>query len=174
MMSAKKTAAGRKKATTVVAGDPDDLKGTLKRIGGSRSDHWNNILANQAIEALWLKNSDEKTRNQQISAAVAGLVGISWAVILYKSRELRRAQQDSEAFLEVYHEGSMQDAYEAAKDLDRSPLAAVFLSANGELRTPSSRSPTTGARTPRRARACWSSGSHAFDGCAAAGCCGWR
>ncbi len=58
----------------------------------------------------------------------------SWAVILYKSRELRRAQQDSEAFLEVYHEGSMQDAYEAAKDLDRSPLAAVFLSANGELK----------------------------------------
>jgi hypothetical protein len=27
---------------TVVANDPDDLKGTLKDIGGSRSDHWNN------------------------------------------------------------------------------------------------------------------------------------
>jgi biopolymer transport protein TolQ len=58
----------------------------------------------------------------------------SWAVILYKSRELKRAQQDSEAFLEVYHEGSMQDAYEAAKDLERSPLAAMFLSAYGELK----------------------------------------
>lgn len=58
----------------------------------------------------------------------------SWSVILYKTRELRRARQDSEAFLEVYHEGSLDDAYEAAKDLDRSPLAAVFLSAYGELK----------------------------------------
>ncbi len=75
-MSAKKAAAGGKKANTVVADNPDDLKGTLKRIGGSQSDHWNNILSNQAIEALWLKNSDEKTRDQQYSATVAGLVGI--------------------------------------------------------------------------------------------------
>jgi biopolymer transport protein TolQ len=58
----------------------------------------------------------------------------SWAIILFKSRELRRAQQDSEAFLEVYHEGSLEQAYEAARDLDRSPLAAIFLSAHLELK----------------------------------------
>ena len=58
----------------------------------------------------------------------------SWAVILFKLRELRRAQQDSEAFLEVYHEGSLEQAYDAARDLDRSPLAAVFLSAHVELK----------------------------------------
>jgi biopolymer transport protein TolQ len=58
----------------------------------------------------------------------------SWAVILFKSRELRRAQQDSEAFLEVYHEGSLEQAYDAARDLDRSPLAAIFLSAHVELK----------------------------------------
>ncbi|MGH0029718.1 MAG: MotA/TolQ/ExbB proton channel family protein [Myxococcota bacterium] len=58
----------------------------------------------------------------------------SWSTIFFKSRELKRAQQDSEAFLEVYHEGSMEDAYEAAKDLDRSPLSAIFLSAYGELK----------------------------------------
>ncbi len=58
----------------------------------------------------------------------------SWAVILTKGRELKRALQDSEAFLEVYHEGSMEQAYDAAKDLDRSPLAAVFLAAYGELK----------------------------------------
>ena len=34
------------------------LKGALKNIGGSQSDHWNNILANQAVQALWLKNSE--------------------------------------------------------------------------------------------------------------------
>jgi biopolymer transport protein TolQ len=58
----------------------------------------------------------------------------SWAIILFKHRELRRAQQDSEAFLEVYHEGSMEQAYEAARDLARSPLSAVFLAAYGELK----------------------------------------
>ncbi len=75
-MRARKTAAGDKKAKTLVADDPDDLKGTLKRIGGSQSDHWNNILATQAMNSLWLKNSDKKTHDQQFSATIAGLAGI--------------------------------------------------------------------------------------------------
>ena len=58
----------------------------------------------------------------------------SWAIIFFKSRELSRAEQDSEAFLEVYHEGAMEAAYDAAKDLDRSPLSVVFLAAYGELK----------------------------------------
>jgi biopolymer transport protein TolQ len=57
----------------------------------------------------------------------------SWAIILVKWRELRRAGQDSEAFLEVYQEGSFDAAYQVARELDRSPLATVFLSAYGEL-----------------------------------------
>jgi hypothetical protein len=48
-MNAKKPA---NTPTTVVANDPDDRKGRLKNIGGSQSDHWNNILANQAVQAL--------------------------------------------------------------------------------------------------------------------------
>jgi hypothetical protein len=40
-----KKAAKDTNPSTVVANDPDDLKGALKNIGGSRSDHWNNILA---------------------------------------------------------------------------------------------------------------------------------
>src|ERR1700730_3181991 len=75
-MSTKKTAADDKKATTVVANDPDDLKGTLKHIGGSKSDHWNGVLANQTIQTLWLKHSDKETSDHQLSATVAGLVGI--------------------------------------------------------------------------------------------------
>jgi hypothetical protein len=75
-MSAKKLAPSGEKAKTVVANDPDDLKGSLKHLGGSQSDHWNNILANQAIGSLWLKNSDENTRDRQYSATVAGLFGI--------------------------------------------------------------------------------------------------
>ena len=72
-----------------------------------------------------------------VQLVLLGLVTLSimsWAVIAYKMRELRRAQQDSEAFLEVYHAGSLDEAYSAAKDLDRSPLAAVFLAAYNELR----------------------------------------
>jgi biopolymer transport protein TolQ len=71
---------------------------------------------------------------QLVLALLALLSIFSWAIILYKSFELRRAEQDSESFLEVYHENSMEDAYAAAKDLDGSPLAAVFLSAYGELK----------------------------------------
>src|SRR5208282_5363205 len=67
---------GDKRAKTVVANDPDDLKGTLKHIGGSQSDQWNNILANQAVNSLWLKNSDEFMLDRQINATVAGLDGI--------------------------------------------------------------------------------------------------
>src|SRR5688572_18172616 len=74
-MSGKKPAK-ETKPSTVVANDPEELKGTLKNIGGSRSDHWNNILANQAVQALWLNNSDPATRDRQLSATVAALVGI--------------------------------------------------------------------------------------------------
>jgi hypothetical protein len=48
-MTGKKRTGGEKKPTTVVANNPDDLKGVLKQIGGSRSDHWNNILGDQAL-----------------------------------------------------------------------------------------------------------------------------
>jgi hypothetical protein len=74
-MTAKKTAK-ETKPSTVIANDPDDLKGTLKNIGGSRSDHWNNILANQTVQALWLKHSDPAAKDKQYSATVAALVGI--------------------------------------------------------------------------------------------------
>lgn len=62
---------------TVVADDPDDRKGRLKNIGGSHSDHWNNTLANQAVQALWLKNSSTEERDKQLSATVAAMIGIA-------------------------------------------------------------------------------------------------
>ena len=60
----------------IMANDPKDHEGKLKSIGGSQSDHWNNILANQAVQTLWMKNSDEDTRGRQYSATVAALIGI--------------------------------------------------------------------------------------------------
>jgi hypothetical protein len=60
---------------TLAANDPDDRK--LKNIGGSQSDHWNNTLANQAMHALWMTNSDQETRDKLLSATLAALVGIA-------------------------------------------------------------------------------------------------
>jgi hypothetical protein len=62
--------------TKVEAHDPATLPGELKAIGGSKSDHWNNILANQTLCALWLAHSKDETRDRQYSAALAALVGI--------------------------------------------------------------------------------------------------
>jgi hypothetical protein len=61
---------------TKVLYDPEAQKGTLKSIGGSQSDDWNDILANQTVQALWLKRSDPSTRYEQYSATVAALVAI--------------------------------------------------------------------------------------------------
>jgi hypothetical protein len=73
-MSAKKPAADEK--PTTVDADPDELKGALKRIGGSQSDHWNRIVVNQTFQTLWLKHSDIQTRDRQYSATLAALFGI--------------------------------------------------------------------------------------------------
>jgi len=74
-MTTKKRAADQK-ASTVIVDDPEALKGRLKRIGGSQSDHWNNLIANHTFQTLWVAHSDEETRSRQCSATVAALIGI--------------------------------------------------------------------------------------------------
>ena len=73
----KRKAIQGKKTKIVVANDPEDQKGALKSIGGSQSDCWNNMLANQAVQALWLKGYDAEERDRQLSATIAVLVGIA-------------------------------------------------------------------------------------------------
>ncbi len=51
---------------------------------------------------------------------------ISWAVIVFKWKELRDAEQDSEAFLKVYRSGGMEEAGRVAESFEQSPLAVVF------------------------------------------------
>ena len=75
-MSAKKRAAGEKKARVIVAKDPASEAGRLKMVGGSASDDWNNVLANQTIQTLWMKHSDEETLDRQLAATTAALIGI--------------------------------------------------------------------------------------------------
>ena len=61
----------------IVAKDPKLERGELKAIGGSASDDWNNRIANDTAQVLWLKYSDEETKTRQITAAIAGLIGIA-------------------------------------------------------------------------------------------------
>jgi hypothetical protein len=63
--------------TTVVAVDPDDRKGRQKNLGGSQSDLWNDTLALQAVQALWVKNSSPEEYDKQLTATVAALMGIA-------------------------------------------------------------------------------------------------
>jgi hypothetical protein len=65
--------------TEMIVIDLDDAEnhtGRLKRIGGSQSDHWNNVLINQTCNALGLAHSDRETCKQRCSATAAALIGI--------------------------------------------------------------------------------------------------
>jgi hypothetical protein len=57
--------------------DISKLRGKLKAIGGSMSDDWNNILANQMSQTLWLKNADAEQIRRQRMAAVDALIGMA-------------------------------------------------------------------------------------------------
>jgi hypothetical protein len=72
-MSQRKPALKAPKTVTVVPDDPDVCKGRLKNIGGSQSDHWNNTLAHQTLQALRV-NSNQEERDKQFSAAIPGLL----------------------------------------------------------------------------------------------------
>jgi hypothetical protein len=74
-MTGKKTA-NKTKPAAAVANDADGQKGTLKEFGGSRFDDWNDIITRQTADALWVKHSGPDTREKQLSAALAALIGI--------------------------------------------------------------------------------------------------
>lgn len=69
---------------------------------------------------------------QLVMLLLAGFSILSWAAIVFKWRELRGANEDDEAFLEVFHEGTYEQAYRAAHECDRGPLPAIFLAAHSE------------------------------------------
>jgi hypothetical protein len=66
-----------KPVETVLVEDPSSLPGKLQRIGGSKSDTWNNVLATQAVPTVWAKNSNEEERKTLFGATIAGLIGIA-------------------------------------------------------------------------------------------------
>ena len=57
----------------------------------------------------------------------------SWAVIVFKWLEYRRAEVDTAEFLEAYIERSADGAFDVAKRCEGSPLAVIFAAGYREL-----------------------------------------
>ena len=59
---------------------------------------------------------------------------VSWGIILYKARSIRRAQIENKIFLELFWAGgSMSNIYKESRQLERSPLAALYRAGFMEL-----------------------------------------
>src|SRR4051812_5154512 len=56
--------------------DPELEEAKLKRLGGSRSDDFNNVLANQVLSTLWTKHSNDTERKRRVAALAGALPGI--------------------------------------------------------------------------------------------------
>ena len=52
-------------ARTVKVTLPRPSKPEFKQLGGSDSDYFNQMLANQTLGALWIAHSDDEERNRQ-------------------------------------------------------------------------------------------------------------
>ncbi|HEY8006722.1 MAG TPA: hypothetical protein VIE66_08000 [Methylocella sp.] len=61
-------------SNVITVKDKPDEPATLKHIGGSPSDEWNNVPIGQVADCLWLKNSSPELRNRQAGAAIAALI----------------------------------------------------------------------------------------------------
>ncbi len=89
----------------------------------------------------------------------------SLTIIVTKWWELRAADEDSEAFLEVYRREGFSQVYDAAQHLDRSPLAVVFLTTGDELQAARQRNvPDRGREsfvTELERSVAWSAGAQA-------------
>jgi hypothetical protein len=58
--------------------DPARQSGELKPLGGSESNTWNTLVANQVIaKCLSTIGFTEEQRNSQFEATISGLIGIS-------------------------------------------------------------------------------------------------
>jgi hypothetical protein len=66
----------KKRISTLRVVDPARLPGALRSIGGSNSDTWNNLIANQAITSIWNGHSDEAQTIEKNEAAVSALMAI--------------------------------------------------------------------------------------------------
>ena len=72
----------------------------------------------------------------------------SWAVIVFKARELRAVERDGAEFLDAYLAGPSTSAREAARNAPRSPLSALFEEAHQNLERLRKGGEDSGVRSP--------------------------
>ncbi|MFG5121780.1 hypothetical protein [Methylorubrum sp. POS3] len=70
-------ATASKDASVLRVSDPAAGSGKLRSIGGSGSDDFNRVVANQVVQSLWLAHTDKESKEQLQSAALATLVSIA-------------------------------------------------------------------------------------------------
>jgi biopolymer transport protein TolQ len=64
-----------------------------------------------------------------------GLSVVTWAIVVYKTLQLKRAQAQSDEFLDHFWEAkNFESASEAASKLPQSPVAGIFLDAFRDLK----------------------------------------
>lgn len=83
--------------------------GRLRRIGGSSSDDWNNILANQAFGSIWLPGSDEAQVGKQFKSTAAYLAA-------FKAKDELEAMMGTQLF--AAHNAAME-CYRRAMIVDQ-------------------------------------------------------
>ena len=59
----------------VVANDPKNHKGELKRVAGSMNDPWNQLVVDQAINSAWYGNTPDQRRMRAYEAIAGALAG---------------------------------------------------------------------------------------------------
>jgi hypothetical protein len=70
-------AAPRRANVATSARTADPASGTLRHIGGSQSDHWNDLIALETIEARQARQADTPIGEPEAAAALAGIAGIA-------------------------------------------------------------------------------------------------
>jgi hypothetical protein len=63
-------------ANSATQGEPTSRPSEMKLIGGSDSNAWNNLLANQALNCVSTEHSDGQRTATQIKGTIDALVGI--------------------------------------------------------------------------------------------------
>lgn len=66
----------RQKPETLVLERPESMEGNLKVIGGSMSDDWNHVVANQVVNALKMHADAQEWERHKVGA-ISSLVGIN-------------------------------------------------------------------------------------------------
>lgn len=75
---------------------------------------WNAVLGAGVVE-------------KAVMLLLLGFSVVSWAIIYYKARSVRRAYRESETFLDVFWNSKRLDAiYQRSETLSASPVSQVF------------------------------------------------